>query len=258
MVVVIVCVVIEKVGIGVRFIVVIGIINQCEIVLVWDRKIGRFIYNVIVWQDCCIVDLCEVLKVDGYEDMICVCIGLLLDFYFLGMKLKWLLDYVDGVCVWVKVGELVFGIVDSWLIWNLIGGKIYVMDVINVVWMLFYNIVENCWDEGICVLLGIFMVMLLDVCDCVDDFGIICVDLFGCEILILGVVGDQQVVIVGQVCFQFGMMKLIYGMGCFVLLNIGDQIVFLQNWLLMIIVYWLDGWMIYVFEGLIFIVGVVV
>ncbi|MTH66753.1 glycerol kinase GlpK, partial [Paracoccus shanxieyensis] len=250
--------VIEKAGTGARSIAAIGITNQRETVLVWDRKTGRPIHNAIVWQDRRTADLCEALKADGHEDMIRARTGLLLDPYFSGTKLKWLLDHVDGARARAKAGELAFGTVDSWLIWNLTGGKTHATDATNAARTLLYNIAENRWDEGICALLGIPMAMLPDVRDCADDFGTTRADLFGREIPILGVAGDQQAATVGQACFQPGMMKSTYGTGCFALLNTGDQIVPSQNRLLTTIAYRLDGRTTYALEGSIFIAGAVV
>lgn len=157
---------------------------------VWDKVIGELIYCVIVWQDCCMVLFCVELCDVGYDKMIIVIIGLLVDFYFLGIKLKWLFDNVEGVCVCVVVGELLFGMVDIYFIWCLIGGVVYVIDVINVLCMMFYDIYVGKWSDIICDLFDILQVMLFEVKDCVVDFGKIDVDLFGVLVFILGVVGD--------------------------------------------------------------------
>ena len=249
---------IEKLGQGAHDIAAIGITNQRETVVLWDRATGRALHRAIVWQDRRTADLCETLKEQGHEAMISARTGLLLDPYFSGTKLKWLLDNVDGARARAEAGELAFGTVDSWLIWNLTGGRVHATDATNAARTLLYNIVENRWDADICALLDIPMQLLPEVRDCADDYGVTRADLFGHEIPILGVAGDQQAATVGQACFQPGMMKSTYGTGCFALLNTGDQMVPSKNRLLSTIAYRLDGKTTYALEGSIFIAGAVV
>ncbi len=249
---------IEKLGQGAGGIAAIGITNQRETVVLWDRATGRALHHAIVWQDRRTAELCETLKAQGHEPMISARTGLLLDPYFSGTKLKWLLDNVEGARARAEAGELAFGTVDSWLIWNLTGGKVHATDATNAARTLLYNIAENRWDADICALLDIPMQLLPEVRDCADDYGVTRADLFGHEIPILGVAGDQQAATVGQACFQPGMMKSTYGTGCFALLNTGDQMVPSKNRLLTTIAYRLDGQTTYALEGSIFIAGAVV
>ncbi len=249
---------IEKLGQGAQGIAAIGITNQRETTLLWDRKTGKALHRAIVWQDRRTADLCEALKAQGHEAMISARTGLLLDPYFSGTKLKWLLDNVEGARARAEAGELAFGTVDSWLIWNLTGGRVHATDATNAARTLLYNIAENRWDDDICALLDIPMQLLPEVRDSADDFGVTRADLFGREIPILGVAGDQQAATVGQACFQPGMMKSTYGTGCFALLNTGDQMVLSENRLLTTIAYRLDGRTTYALEGSIFIAGAVV
>ncbi|KGJ03216.1 glycerol kinase [Paracoccus halophilus] len=249
---------IEKLGQGAAGIAAIGITNQRETTVLWDRGTGRAIHRAIVWQDRRTADLCEVLKKQGHEAMISARTGLLLDPYFSGTKLKWLLENIEGARARAQAGELAFGTVDSWLIWNLTGGRVHATDATNAARTLLYNIAENRWDEEICALLDIPMQLLPEVRDSADDFGVTRADLFGREIPIRGVAGDQQAATVGQACFRPGMMKSTYGTGCFALLNTGDQMVPSQNRLLTTIAYRLDGQTTYALEGSIFIAGAVV
>jgi len=249
---------VERAGVGANRIAAIGITNQRETVLLWDRATGRALHNAIVWQDRRTADLCERLKAEGHEPMISARTGLLLDPYFSGTKLAWLLDNVDGARARAEAGELAFGTVDSWLIWNLTGGRVHATDATNAARTLLYNIAENRWDEEICHLLGIPMQILPEVRDCAADYGMTRADLFGHEIPILGVAGDQQAATVGQACFQPGMMKSTYGTGCFALLNTGAEMVPSKNRLLTTIAYRLDGRTTYALEGSIFIAGAVV
>ncbi|MBP8931892.1 MAG: glycerol kinase GlpK [Paracoccus sp.] len=249
---------IEKLGQGAADIAAIGITNQRETTVLWDRATGRALHNAIVWQDRRTADLCDRLKAEGHEPMISSRTGLLLDPYFSGTKLKWLLDHVDGARARAEAGELAFGTVDSWLIWNLTGGKVHATDATNAARTLLYNIAENRWDADICALLDIPMALLPEVRDSADDFGVTRADLFGREIPILGVAGDQQAATVGQACFRPGMMKSTYGTGCFALLNTGGQMVPSKNRLLTTIAYRLNGQTTYALEGSIFIAGAVV
>ncbi|GAA6201335.1 glycerol kinase GlpK [Aquicoccus sp. SU-CL01552] len=250
--------VIEKAGIEARDIVALGITNQRETTLVWDRKTGKPIHNAIVWQDRRTSQACKALKAGGLEEVVTERTGLLLDPYFSGTKLAWILDNVDGARARAKAGELAFGTVDSWLVWNLTGGKRHVTDATNAARTMLYDIRKGRWSQTICDHLNIPMSMLPEVHDCASDFGETRADLFGRPIPILGIAGDQQAATVGQACFQPGMVKSTYGTGCFALLNTGDTPVRSQNRLLTTIAYQLDGKPTYALEGSIFIAGAVV
>ncbi|NCO20836.1 MAG: glycerol kinase GlpK [Rhodobacterales bacterium] len=250
--------VIEKTGVDVADIAGIGITNQRETVVVWDRDTGQPVHRAIVWQDRRTSEMCQQLKAAGHEPMVTEKTGLLLDPYFSGTKLKWLLDNVDGAREKAKAGKLLFGTVDSFLIWKLTGGKSHVTDATNAARTLLYDIRKGRWSSTICDLLDIPMEMLPEVKDCAADFGVTRSDLFGREIPILGVAGDQQAATVGQACFQPGMLKSTYGTGCFALLNTGDSPVFSSNRLLTTIAYQFDGIPTYALEGSIFIAGAVV
>ena len=236
----------------------IGITNQRETTVVWDSVTGEAIHNAIVWQDRRTSGLCAELKEAGHEEMVSQRTGLLLDPYFSGTKLKWILDNVDGARARAEAGELLFGTVDSFLIWKLTGGAAHVTDATNAARTLLYDIREGRWSKTICDLLEIPMQMLPQVCDCAADFGHTQAELFGREIPILGVAGDQQAATIGQACFKPGMMKSTYGTGCFALLNTGDTPVQSQNRLLTTIAYQLDGKPTYALEGSIFVAGAVV
>lgn len=249
---------IERAGLAPADIAAIGITNQRETTLIWDRKTGTPIHNAIVWQDRRTADPCAALRDAGHEPMITARTGLLLDPYFSGTKVKWLLDHIPGARDRAVRGELAFGTVDSFLIWKLTGGMVHATDATNAARTLLFNIARNEWDADICALLDIPMSLLPDVRDCADDFGVTRADLFGREIPILGVAGDQQAATVGQACFQPGMMKSTYGTGCFALLNTGTDMVPSKNRLLTTIAYRLDGKTTYALEGSIFIAGAVV
>ena len=250
--------VIEKAGLRATDIAAIGITNQRETAVVWDRATGKPIHNAIVWQDRRTADLCQGLKADGHEELVTARTGLLLDPYFSSTKVRWLLDNVEGARARAEAGELAFGTVDSWLIWQLTGGAVHATDATNAARTMLYDIHEGRWSEEICGLLGIPMSMLPEVRDCAADFGVTRADLFGREIPILGVAGDQQAATLGQACFEPGMLKSTYGTGCFALLNTGETAVRSQNRLLTTIAYQLDGRPTYALEGSIFIAGAVV
>ncbi|MEM8788267.1 MAG: glycerol kinase GlpK [Pseudomonadota bacterium] len=249
---------IERADVAPDQIAAIGITNQRETVVVWHRDTGKPVYNAIVWQDRRTADLCAHLKAAGHEAMVTERTGLLLDPYFSATKLAWLLDHVDGARDAAEAGKLAFGTVDSYLIWRLTGGRAHVTDATNAARTMLYNIHTGDWDAEICALLNIPLSMLPEVRDCAGAFGLARGDLFGREIPILGVAGDQQAATVGQACFQPGMMKSTYGTGCFALLNTGDAPVASQNRLLTTIAYQLDGKPTYALEGSIFIAGAVV
>ena len=249
---------IAKGGLSARDIAAIGITNQRETVVLWDRATGKPLHNAIVWQDRRTADLCARLKADGHEAMVQEKTGLLLDPYFSGTKLAWLLDHVEGARARAEAGELAFGTIDSWLIWKLTGGAVHATDATNAARTLLYNIREGHWDAAICALLNIPESLLPDVRDCAADLGMTDPALLGGAIPIMGVAGDQQAATIGQACFQPGMMKSTYGTGCFALLNTGDTLVRSANRMLGTIAYQLDGKTTYALEGSIFIAGAVV
>ncbi|AVW93209.1 glycerol kinase GlpK [Celeribacter baekdonensis] len=247
--------VIEKANVDTRDIAAIGITNQRETTVIWNRKTGQPIHNAIVWQDRRTAAICEHLRAEGHEQMFTDRTGLLIDPYFSGTKVKWLLDTVEGARAAAKAGDLLFGTVDSYLIWKLTGGKTHATDATNAARTLLYDIRKGRWSTTICELLGIPMDMLPEVRDCAADFGMTRPDLFGRPIPILGVAGDQQAATIGQACFRPGMLKSTYGTGCFALMNTGDTPVTSQNRLLTTIAYQLDGKPTYALEGSIFIAG---
>lgn len=248
----------ERAGIRAERIAAIGITNQRETTLIWDRATGQPIHPAIVWQDRRTAGLCTALKDAGHEPMITERTGLLLDPYFSATKVKWLLDHVEGARARAEAGELAFGTVDTWLIWNLTGGRVHATDATNAARTMLYNIATGTWDAEICALMDVPMALLPEVKDCAADFGTTRADLFGREIPICGVAGDQQAATVGQACFAPGMMKSTYGTGCFALLNTGSDRVPSTNRLLTTIAYQLDGKPTYALEGSIFIAGAVV
>ena len=236
----------------------IGITNQRETTLVWDRSTGEPVYNAIVWQDRRTADFCAKLRGEGHEETFTARTGLLLDPYFSGTKIAWILDNVDGARARAERGELAFGTVDTWLIWQLTGGKVHATDATNASRTLVYNIHENAWDAELCRLLNIPQSLLPRVMDSADDFGKTDADLFGREIPILGVAGDQQAATVGQACFKPGMVKSTYGTGCFALMNTGKTPVKSNNRMLTTIAYRLNGETTYALEGSIFVAGAAV
>ncbi|MEM6588827.1 MAG: glycerol kinase GlpK [Pseudomonadota bacterium] len=236
----------------------IGITNQRETTIVWDRTSGRTVHNAIVWQDRRTAQTCQALRDAGHETLVKDQTGLLLDPYFSGTKLAWILDNVEGAREAAERGDLLFGTVDSFLIWRLTGGRVHATDATNAARTLLYDIKRGEWSADICDILGVPMCMLPEVKDCADDFGATDKELLGAEIPILGVAGDQQAATMGQACFAPGMMKSTYGTGCFALLNTGDTPVASSNRLLTTIAYQLNGKPTYALEGSIFIAGAVV
>ena len=236
----------------------IGITNQRETTLLWDRATGIPLHNAIVWQDRRTADICATLRAAGHEPMITARTGLLLDPYFSATKLKWLLDTLPNARTRAARGELAFGTVDTWLIWNLTSGKTHATDATNAARTMLYNIKAGEWDADICALLNIPMHLLPKVHDCAATFGTTDPSHFGTAIPILGVAGDQQAATVGQACFAPGMMKSTYGTGCFALLNTGTTMVPSKNRLLTTIAYQLNGKPTYALEGSIFNAGAVV
>ncbi|RUW60991.1 glycerol kinase GlpK [Mesorhizobium sp. M7A.F.Ca.US.008.03.1.1] len=239
-------------------VVALGITNQRETVVIWDGATGKPIHNAIVWQDRRTAPLCQKLKKQGLEKKFTRKTGLLLDPYFSGTKIAWMLDKVKGARKRAEKGELLAGTIDSFLIWRLTGGKVHATDATNASRTLVYNIAENAWDDELLAILNIPAKMLPEVKDCADDYGITEKNLFGAEIKILGVAGDQHAATIGQACFEPGMMKSTYGTGCFALLNTGSDLVRSKNRLLTTIAYRLNGKTTYALEGSIFIAGAAV
>jgi glycerol kinase len=240
-----------------REVAAIGITNQRETAIVWDRTTGRPIHNAIVWQDRRTAQACADLRASGFEGEVAVCTGLLLDPYFSATKIAWLLKYLD-VHSAAEAGRLAFGTVDSFLLWRLTGGKVHATDATNAARTLLLDIRSGRWDPAMGELFGVPAALLPDVRDCAGDFGITIPELFGGPIRILAMAGDQQAATVGQGCFMPGMMKSTYGTGCFALLNTGHQPVASNNRLLTTIAYQLGGKRTYALEGAIFVAGAAV
>jgi len=249
---------IEKAGLTAADIAAIGITNQRETVVIWDRTTGQPIHNAIVWQDRRTADTCAVLKDAGHEAAVKAKTGLLLDPYFSATKVAWLLDTVSGARERAERGDLAFGTVDCFLIWKLTGGKVHATDATNAARTMLWNIETGDWDDDLLSLFRVPRAILPEVRDCAADYGVTRADLFGREIPILGVAGDQQAATMGQACFAPGMMKSTYGTGCFALMNTGADRVPSTNRLLTTVAYRLDGRVTYALEGSIFIAGAVV
>ncbi|MGO8091905.1 glycerol kinase GlpK [Rhizobium leguminosarum] len=245
-------------GIEAKDVAALGITNQRETVVVWERETGRPIQNAIVWQDRRTASYCDNLKRQDLERLFTKKTGLILDPYFSGTKLSWMLANVKGARARAARGDLCFGTIDTFLIWRLTGGKSFVTDATNASRTLMYNIAENAWDDDLLDILRVPAAMLPEVKDCAADFGTVDPDIFGAAIPILGVAGDQQAATIGQACFAPGMMKSTYGTGCFALLNTGADMVRSKNRLLTTIAYRLNGETTYALEGSIFIAGAAV
>lgn len=235
-----------------------GLTNQRETTVIWERATGRPIHNAIVWQDRRTAETCAALAAEGHEGRVRARTGLVLDPYFSATKIAWILDHVPGARARAEAGDLAFGTVDAWLIWRLTGGRVHATDATNAARTLLYDIVKGEWCPELCALFGVPMAMLPEVRDSAGDFGRTRADLFGAEIPIRGVAGDQQAAAVGQACFAPGMMKATYGTGCFALLNTGEVPVFSRHRMLTTVALQLDGTRTYAIEGAIFIAGAVV
>jgi glycerol kinase len=236
----------------------IGITNQRETVVIWNRKTGKPIHKAIVWQDRRTAEICAGLKAEGYERQFTEKTGLLLDPYFSGTKIRWLLDTVKGAREKAEKGELAFGTIDTFLIWRLTGGKVHATDATNASRTLLYNIHTGAWDEALLRIMNVPASLLPEVKDCAADFGVTEPKLLGAAIPICGVAGDQQAATVGQACFEPGMMKSTYGTGCFALLNTGSIAVHSRHRLLTTVAYQINGRRTYALEGAIFIAGAAV
>lgn len=246
---------INKAGLQSSNIKAIGITNQRETTIVWNKHTGEPIYNAIVWQDRRTSAFCDALKNDGYEPLFSSKTGLLLDPYFSGTKISWILDNVKDARQQAQNGQLLFGTVDSWLLWNLTNGKSHATDATNASRTLLFDIKKQQWDEELLKLLNVPIQMLPEVHDCASEFGITNKSWFSTEIPILGIAGDQQAATLGQACFKTGMLKSTYGTGCFAMLNTGSHFVPSSNRLLTTTAYRLNGKTSYALEGSIFMAG---
>ncbi len=233
----------------------IGITNQRETTILWDKNTGEPVYNAIVWQSRQTSNICDELKESGIEPYIKENTGLVIDAYFSGTKIKWILDNVKGVREKARQGNILFGTVDTWLIWNLTGGKQHITDYSNASRTMIYNIKSLQWDEKILDILNIPNEILPEVRQSSEVYGNTVSELLGCEIPISGIAGDQQAALFGQLCFQEGMVKNTYGTGCFMLMNTGEKIVTSHSGLITTIAWGLNGKVEYALEGSIFVAG---
>ena len=236
----------------------VGITNQRETCVLWDRRTARPIHRAIVWQDRRTADLCRRLKEEGHEPTITAKTGLLLDPYFSATKIAWLLDTVEGARALAAAGHLAFGTIDAFLLWRLTGGKVHATDATNASRTLLYDIAKGAFDDDLLNLFNIPRSILPEVRDCNADFGRTEPSILGAALPILGIAGDQQAATIGQACFKPGMVKATYGTGCFALLNTGATPVASRNRLLTTVAYQLDGRRTYALEGSIFIAGAAV
>ena len=236
----------------------VGIANQRETTLVWNRRTGKPIHNAIVWQDRRTGPHCAKLREQGLESLVAERTGLLLDPYFSATKIAWLLDNVENARTLAEQGDLAFGTVDSFLIWRSTGGRTHVTDATNASRTLLLNIHSGQWDEELLRLFRVPRAMMPEVCDCAADFGMAQAEHFGMALPIRGVAGDQQAALIGQACFRPGMVKSTYGTGCFVLLNTGAKAVASNNKLLTTVAYQWQGRRTYAIEGSIFSAGATV
>ena len=246
---------IDRLGITAEQIAAIGITNQRETTVIWDRNTGKPVYNAIVWQCRRTAPICDELKKKGLEVAIREKTGLVVDAYFSGTKIKWILDNVPGARKKAEQGELLFGNIDTWLIWNLSGGKVHVTDYSNASRTMLFNINTLQWDDELLKELDIPASILPDVKPSSCIYGYTAKELFGVEIPISGAAGDQQAALFGQACFKPGMAKNTYGTGCFMLMNTGEKLVSSESGLLTTIAWGIDGKVEYALEGSIFVAG---
>lgn len=250
--------VVSKYTEGGKKIAAIGITNQRETTVVWDKETGKPVYNAIVWQDRRTSDYCDELRNDGWSDTIQQKTGLVLDSYFSGTKLKWILDNVDGARQKAEEGKLAFGTIDTWLIWNLTKGKKHVTDFTNASRTLLFNIHDKEWDKELLDLMNIPKNMLPDVCSSSEEIAPAELDCFEKEVPITGIAGDQQAALFGQMCLEPGMLKNTYGTGSFIMFNTGEKAIASENNLLTTIGWEIGGETTYALEGSIFIAGALV
>ncbi len=236
----------------------IGITNQRETTIVWDRATGKPVYNAIVWQDRRTSEHCAELKKAGHEKMVSEKTGLLLDPYFCGTKIAWILKNVAGARAAADKGALAFGTIESFLLWRLTGGKVHASDATNASRSLLLDIRKGAWDAELCKLLGVPQSMLPTVVDCAGEHGVATADILGAPVPVLGMAGDQQAATIGQACIKPGMVKATYGTGCFAILNTGTIAVHSRSRLLTTIAYQFKGQRTYALEGSIFIAGAAV
>jgi glycerol kinase len=250
--------VLARAGVGAADIAGLGITNQRETTLVWDRRSGAPVHRAIVWQDRRTADFCARLRDEGAEPLVTRRTGLLLDPYFSATKIAWILDAVEGARVAAEAGHLAFGTVDTYLLWRLTGGRVHATDATNASRTLLYDIHRNEWDDELLKLFRVPRALLPEVRDSAADFGTTEPALLGGAVAIRGIAGDQQAALVGQACFRPGMLKSTYGTGCFAVLNTGERAVASQNRLLTTIGYRLGGRTTYALEGSIFVAGAAV
>jgi glycerol kinase len=249
---------ITKMGINGRNLKAIGITNQRETTIVWNRETGMPVYNAIVWQDRRTADFCDQLKEKGLLEKIRAKTGLIIDAYFSASKINWILNNVAGTKQLANEGKLAFGTVDSWLVWKFTRGKVHVTDVTNASRTMLYNIIDQCWDEELLEIFGVPKSMLPEVKQSSELYGETETTIFASRVPLAGIAGDQQAALFGQMCTGEGMVKNTYGTGCFMLMNIGEQFIASKNNLLTTIAWKINGKIAYAFEGSIFIGGAVV
>lgn len=247
-----------KAGLGMGTVAAIGITNQRETTLIWDRKTGRAIHRAIVWQDRRTASACAALVAAGHDELVAARTGLRIDPYFSATKIAWMLDQVPGARRRAEAGELAFGTVDSFLLWRLTGGAVHATDATNAARSMLFDIHRGVWDEELLALFDIPAALLPEVKDCAGFFGETVPELFGAAIPVRGIAGDQQAATIGQACFSPGMVKSTYGTGCFALLNTGSTPVASKHRLLSTIAYQLGGERTYALEGSIFVAGAAV
>ncbi|HVV03901.1 MAG TPA: glycerol kinase, partial [Puia sp.] len=249
---------IVKAGLTPGDIAAIGITNQRETTILWNKETGRPVYHAIVWQDRRTSDHCNALKEAGKADLIRERTGLVIDAYFSATKIRWMLDHVPGIKELAKEGKLAFGTVDTWLLWNLTGGKVHATDVTNASRTMLFNIHTMQWDEELLRLFDIPFEILPKVCSSSEVYGHTAGDVWAARIPISGIAGDQQSALFGQMCTEVGMVKNTYGTGCFLLMNIGDKPILSRNNLVTTVAWKINGEVRYALEGSIFIGGAVV
>ena len=245
----------QKAGAAAADVSAIGITNQRETTVIWDRESGEPVYNAIVWQDRRTADYCQTRKDDGLEAAVTKKTGLRLDPYFSGTKVAWILDNVDGVRARADAGKLAFGTIDCFLLWRLTGGRVHATDATNASRTLLFNIHTQNWDDELLAMFGIPRSLLTDVRDCAADFGIASADCIGGEVPVCGIAGDQQAALIGQAGFKPGMTKSTYGTGCFVVANTGDKALPSHNHLLTTVGMRIGGKVTYALEGSVFVAG---
>lgn len=233
----------------------IGITNQRETTVIWDRATGKPIYNAIVWQDRRTAEICERIVNAGHADNICKSTGLLIDAYFSATKISWILDHIDGARARAENGELAFGTIDTFLIWRMTAGLVHATDATNASRTLLFNIHTQSWDDALLKIFNVPKALLPAVKDCADDYGTTDKAIFGQSLKIAGVAGDQQAALIGQACFSPGMLKSTYGTGCFMVMNTGNKPVASNNQLLTTVGYRMNGEVTYALEGSIFNAG---